>query len=68
MAWIRPLAWELPYALGAAEKEKKKKKAAHMMTVLSSHYWRGHVGWVGSHSLGVMLWHGVILVSHYLFS
>ena len=26
VALIRPLAWELPYAVGAALKKKKKKK------------------------------------------
>ena len=26
VAWIPPLAWELPYAVGVALKKKKKKK------------------------------------------
>ena len=26
VAWIQPLAWEPPYALGAALKKQKKKK------------------------------------------
>ena len=30
VAWIQPLAQELPYAIGAAIKEKKKKKKKEM--------------------------------------
>ena len=39
VALIRPLAWELPYAVGAAlkkdrEKEKKKKKSIFFLSLL----------------------------------
>ena len=33
VAPIRPLAWELPYAMGAALKRKKKKRIAGLRTL-----------------------------------
>ena len=33
-AWIRPLAWEPPYATGAALQKKKKKSLSNDMTLL----------------------------------
>ena len=35
---IQPLAWELPYALGAAPKSQKKKKK-------KANYWDDPKGW-----------------------
>ena len=35
MAPIGPLAWELPYAIGATLKKKKKEKNEKLMLVIS---------------------------------
>jgi len=34
LAWIPSLAWELPYAAGASNKEKKEKRKGSRMLIL----------------------------------
>ena len=36
IAPIRPLAWELPYAVGVAQKSKKKKKKVYHILLIHS--------------------------------